>query len=372
MGTPKPNPWIESLAPYVAGRAKAAGVSKVVKLSSNESAVGASPKAVEAMVASALSLHLYPDPDSHDLRTAIGDAHGLDPKQIICGAGSDEILHLVAQAYVKPGDEIIHSRYGFMMYPIVAQSLGATPVAVANKDWAADVDGILAAVTDKTRLVYLDNPNNPTGAYLPKSEVERLIAGLPQTCVLVYDAAYAECVEAQDYTDGADLVAAHGNVLMTRTFSKLYGLAALRIGWGYGQPALLDPMNRIRMPFNANLPAQQAAIAAVRDPDHAEKARVFTIEWRKWLTAQLAALGLDVVPSQTNFVLIRFPKEQGFTAEEANQYLTERGYLLRWLPGQGLADCLRLTIGTEQENHAVIELLRAFMDRQSYPVEDQA
>ncbi|WP_313979786.1 histidinol-phosphate transaminase [Iodidimonas nitroreducens] len=359
----QPNPWVLSLAPYVAGRAKADGVEKVVKLSANESAVGASPKAAEAMVASAVSMHLYPDPDAFDLRRAIAEVHGLAADRIICGAGSDEILHMVAQAFVREGDEIIHSRYGFMMYPIIAQSLGARPVAVPNKNWAADVDGILAAVTDKTRIVYLDNPNNPTGAYLPKAEVERLIAGLPKSCVLVYDAAYAECVDADDYTDGTDLAMAHDNVLMSRTFSKLYGLASLRIGWGYGSPALLDPMNRIRMPFNANLPAQNAAIAAVRDRDFAEKATRFTVQWRQWLSARISALGLEVVPSQTNFVLIRFPQSGDHQAEAANAWLTEHGYLLRWLPGQGLADCLRLTVGTEQENQVVVALLEAFMNR---------
>lgn len=365
MSDLKPNPWVADLAPYVPGRAKAEGVERIVKLSANESPVGPSPRAIEAMTMAATGLHLYPDPDAGELRHAIAQARGLEPERIVCGAGSDEILHLAAFAYVKAGDEVIHSRYGFMMYPIIAKSLGATPVAVDNKDWAADVDGILAAVSDKTRLVYLDNPNNPTGAYIPKAEVERLHAGLPSDCLLVYDTAYAECVDADDYTDGADLARAHANVLMSRTFSKVYGLAALRIGWGYAAPSVIDAMNRIRMPFNANTAAQRAAVAAVADGEHLAKARVHTIEWRQWLTAQLAAMGLEPVDSQTNFVLIRFPKTKGVTAEEANAWLTGRGYLLRWLPGQGLGDCLRLTVGTEQENHAVVELLREFMNRES-------
>lgn len=367
MGQPKPNPWVMTLAPYVAGRAKVDGVEKVVKLSANESPLGPSPKAIEAFGHASAALHLYPDPDSYELRHAIASAHNLSPDRIICGAGSDEILHVVAQAFVKPGDEIIHSRYGFMMYPVIAQTLGARAVAVPNKDWKADVDGILAAVTEKTRIVFLDNPNNPTGACLPKSEVVRLIEGLPKDCVLVYDAAYAECVDQDDYTDGADLVERYDNVLMTRTFSKLYGLAALRIGWGYGSPALIDPMNRIRMPFNANVPAQHAAIAAVADKDYLAYVNAFTIKWRTWLAAEIMALGLDVVPSQTNFVLIQFPDDKDFSAEAANEFLASQGYLLRWLPGQGLTNCLRLTVGSEQDNHAVVALLRDFMDRGSYP-----
>lgn len=361
MSGPQPNEWVKTLAPYVAGRATAEGIEKIHKLSANESPLGPSPKAIEAFQASASSLHLYPDPDALALREAIAETHGLEAERIICGAGSDEILHLVAQAYVAPGDAVIHSRYGFMMYPIIANSLGATPIAVPNKDWAGDVDGILAALTPRTRIVYLDNPNNPTGACLPRGEVERLAAGLPSDVILVYDAAYAECVDMPDYTDGADLARRYPNVLMSRTFSKLYGLAALRIGWGYGSPELIGMMNRVRMPFNANMPAQRAAMAAARDRAWLNEVSAFTIAWRQELTAAIRGLGLDVVASQTNFLLIRFPEQEGRRAGDANSYLTKRGYLLRWLPGQGLADCLRLTIGADEQNEAMVALLRAFL-----------
>jgi len=361
MGSLKPNPWIDSLAPYVPGLARVDGVDKPAKLSANESPLGASPAAREAVAAAGEMLHVYPDPDASALREAIAAHHGLDPVRVVCGAGSDDLLHLVAQAYAGPGDEIIHSRFGFAMYPILAHMAGARSVPVPNRSWAADVDGILASVTEKTRIVFLDNPNNPTGAYIPAAEVERLARALPENCVLVYDAAYAESVDAPDYTDGARHAHDLPNVFMTRTFSKTYGLAALRIGWGYGSAEMIDVINRIRMPFNTTMPAQAAAAAALADQRFLGEVRDFTSRWRRWLTDELRAAGLEVVDSQTNFVLMRFPQEPGFTAEDANAFLAARGYLLRWLPGQGLDDCLRLTIGTEEQNRAVVTLLKDFL-----------
>lgn len=365
MPAPRPNPWIETLAPYVPGRSKAAPGRRVAKLSANESPFGASPRAIAAFREAGETLHLYPDGDSTGLRDAIGEVHGLPPARIVCGAGSDELIHLAIQAFAQPGDEVIHSRYGFMMYPIAARGVGAVPVAVDNRDWAADIDGILAAVTPRTRLVCLDNPNNPTGAFNDRGEIERLLAGLPESCVLVYDTAYAECVDAPDYEDGIALAAAHDNVLMLRTLSKVYGLAALRIGWGHGSMALIDPINRIRGPFNVARPTQAAAIAAVRDREHLAHARAGTIRLRQWFARELAGLGLETVPSQTNFILVRFSGEDGKTAEAANAFLTDRGYLLRWLPGQGLADCLRLSFGTEEENRGLIAALAEFLGRAS-------
>lgn len=362
MSVLQPNDWVRSLSPYVPGRASAEGVERVVKLSANESAFGPSPAAIAAYRAAADRLERYPDPDASALRHAIAAQHGLDPARVICGAGSDEILHLVAQAFLKPGDEVIHSRYGFMLYGILAHEFDCPAVAVQNRDWAADVDGMLAAVTDRTRMVFLDNPNNPTGACLPASEVARLYAGLPDDCVLVYDAAYAECVTDADYTDGATLALDSDNVLVTRTFSKMYGLAALRIGWGYGSQVIIDALNRIRMPFNANTPAQEAALAALDDQAHLASVRDRTVAERKALAAELMAMGLETAPSETNFLLIRFPEAAGVTAEEANAWLAARGYLLRWLPGQGLVGCLRLTVGETADNRAVIALLQEFMD----------
>ncbi len=363
MAGPKPNPWIASLAPYVPGRGAAPDAVRAIKLSANESPLGASPQAIEAFRAAAGALHLYPDGDSALLREALAAATGRTAERILCGAGSDELLHLVAHAFVRPGDEIIHSRFGFMMYPIIAHSVGARPVAVANRDWAADVDGILAAVTERTRLVYLDNPNNPTGACIPVAEVERLLAGLPPSTILVYDAAYAECVDAPDYSDGLDLADRHENVLVTRTFSKLYGLAALRVGWCYGSPVLIDAMNRIRNPFNVSAPAQAAAVAALADTDHLAAARAHAIHWRRRFAGELADRGLEPVPSQTNFILVQFPSESERTAQAADAYLSARGYFLRWLPGQGLGHCLRLSFGSEADNEGLIAALDSFFGR---------
>ena len=361
MSGPVANPWISDLAPYKPGKAKRAGGGPVEKLSANEAALGPSAAAVDAYRAAADDLWHYPDPGAMALRTALARHHGLEADRIVCGAGSDDLLALIAQGYARPGDEIVHSAHGFAMYPVIARGLGATPVPVANRgDMAADVDGILAAVNDRTRLVYLDNPNNPTGAMLPWDEVERLHGGLPEDVILVLDAAYAETVTDARYHAGEALVARASNVVMTRTLSKLYGLAALRIGWAYAPPAIIDTLNRLRLPFNVASGAQAAAIAAVDDQAHLRRAQAHNAEWRRWLTATLMAAGLDVVPSQTNFVLVRFPDEPERRAEDALAFLTDNGVLVRWLPEQGLERYLRITIGTETQMHAVGELLRMF------------
>lgn len=362
MTNPKAHDWILDLAAYVPGRAKIDGVKNPVKLSSNESVYGASPRALEAYRNAADELMRYPDAGSNDLRDAIADVYKLDADKIICGAGSDDLLTLLIHAYAGPGDEVIYSQYGFMVYPIQTQAVGATGIAVPNKNWAADVDGILEAVSEDTKLVFIDNPNNPTGAYLDWSEIERLHKGLRSDILLVLDAAYAECVTEADYHAGEKLVESANNVIMTRTFSKMYALAGLRVGWGYGDPAIIDILNRIRMPFNVCLPGQPAAIEAVKDQDHLKASIDFNTEWRDWLTANLTALGLDVVPSQTNFVLVGFPEEAPHTAELANQFLTKNGFLLRWLPGQGLASHLRLSVGTAEQNRAVVSLIAEFMN----------
>jgi len=361
MSLPQPKSWISDLAPYVPGRSSVDGVANPVKMSSNESVFGISPAALAAYRAAEQDLFRYPDAGSVELRDVIGSTHGINPAHIICGAGSDELLTLLIHSYAGPGDEIIHSQFGFMVYPIQGKAAGATTIAVANKDWAAHVDGMLAAVTEKTKLVFVDNPNNPTGAYLPWSEIERLHAGLPSHVLLVLDAAYAECVTAGDYHAGSKLVESARNVVMTRTLSKQYALAGLRVGWMYGPDHVVDAMNRVRQPFNVNVPAMAAAIAALQDQAFLSESIAFNAREREGLTASLMALGLDVVPSQTNFVLIGFPTQAGATAEEANAYLTRNGYLLRWLPGQGLANHLRLTVGTPAQNQAVVTLLSAFL-----------
>lgn len=360
MPHPKAHDWILDLDAYVPGKAKAEGVANPVKMSANESALGPSPKAVEAIKAAAQGVERYPDPAAADLIGAIANVHGLDASRILCGTGSDELLTLLIHSYAGVGDEVIFSKLGFSVYPIQAQAAGATLVPVPNKDWAADVDGILAAVTDKTKLVIIDNPNNPTGAYLPWAEIERLHAGLPEHVLLVLDAAYAECATAGDYEAGEELVDRAQNVAMTRTFSKLYALAGLRIGWMYGPDHVIDVLNRWRMPFNVSNTAHDAALAAVKDQAYLDKVVSFTAEWRAWLTASLTALGLDVVKSQTNFVLVGFPGESPFTAEECNAYLLKHGYIVRKFGV--LPDHLRISVGTEDQNRAIVALITAFMN----------
>lgn len=360
MAGPKAHSWIYGMKAYVPGKAKADGVAEPVKLSANECAFGPSPKAVAAYKETADNLLRYPEGDSTEFRAAIADVHGLDMDRIVCGAGSDDILTLLIHAFAGPGDEVIYSQYGFMVYPIQTRAAGATGIAVPNKNWAADVDGILAAVTDKTKLVFVDNPNNPTGAYLDWSEIERLHAGLPETVLLVLDAAYAECVTAEDYHAGEKMVEAANNVIMTRTFSKMYALAGLRVGWGYGPAAVVDVLNRVRMPFNVCLPGQPAATAAVYDTDHLAASVEFNRIWRDEVTAALMALGLDVVPSQTNFVLVGFPEAGKHSAAAANEFLMKAGYIVRALPS--LPHHLRISIGTEEQNRAVIALLTEFMN----------
>lgn len=360
MTSPKAHEWIMELAPYVPGRSKVEGIAEPVKMSSNESAFGPSDKALTALQSrTAENLLRYPDPGSIELREAIADIHSLDADKIICGTGSDEILTLLIHTFAGPGDEVIYSQYGFMVYPIQTRAVGATGIAVPNKNWAADIDGILEAVTEDTKLIFIDNPNNPTGAYNPWPEIERLHAALPDHVVLVLDAAYAECATAEDYNAGAELVERADNVIMTRTFSKMYALAGLRVGWGYGAPGIIDVLNRVRMPFNVCSPGQPAAVEAVKDQEHLTASVEFNNKWREWLTAELRGLGLTVVDSQTNFVLAEFPQGNK-CALECNDFLTSRGYLVRALPP--LPDHLRISIGTEEQNQGVIALIKEFLE----------
>ncbi|TNE61739.1 MAG: histidinol-phosphate transaminase [Alphaproteobacteria bacterium] len=360
MTAPKAHDWIVKMKPYVPGKSTVAGIHHPVKLSSNESVFGPSPKALEAARASADRMMRYPDAESRALRDAIAQVHGLDAERIICGAGSDDILTLLIHSFAGPGDEVIFSQYGFMVYPVQTDAVGATGIAVPNKDWGADIDGILAAVTERTKLIFIDNPNNPTGAYVRWDEIERLHAALPENVLLVLDAAYAECVTAADYDAGARLVERAENVVMVRTFSKMYALAGLRVGWGYFPPALADMINRVRMPFNVCLTGQDAAIAAVHDQAHLKASVDFNAEWRDWETAALTALGLDVVPSETNFLLVGFPTESPFTALECNEFLLKNGYIVRALGV--LPNHLRISIGSEQQNRGVVALITEFMN----------
>ncbi|HEC01146.1 MAG TPA: histidinol-phosphate transaminase [Sphingomonadales bacterium] len=363
MSGPEPRPWIKQLDVYVGGKSQVDGASEVVKLSSNESALGPSPKAVEAYLAEAGKLHRYPDATYHNLRAALGAKYAIKAEQIVCGVGSDEILKLICRAYLAPGDEVIFSRHSFMMYPIAASSFGGVPVEVEDTDYTTNVDNILAAVTERTRIIFLANPNNPTGTYISAAAVERLWRNIPDNVVLVLDGAYAEFVTADDFQAGIELVNKSNNVLMARTFSKLYGLAALRLGWGYACPEMARILDSIRDPFNIPSVTQAAGVAALNDLDFEQKARAHNTKWREYLRAKLLDLGLDPIPSVANFILIRFPGNEDKTAEKANEFLLSRGYILRWLPGHDLEDCLRLTVGTEDQNKGVIRLLKEFLEK---------
>lgn len=359
---PKMKPWIAEIAPYVPGRSGESGT-RTVKLSSNENPLGPSPGAIEAMKTASEGAHRYPDAASHRLRNAIADAHGVEAERIVCGTGSDELLQLLALAYAGPGDEVLYVRRGFMVYPIAARRAGAVPVAAPDTDYTADVDALLAAVTEKTRLVYLANPNNPTGTVIGREEVERLHAGLREDVVLVLDAAYAEYIDEDSYEDGISLARKHANVVTTRTFSKIYGLAAARVGWAYAHPEIIDALNRIRGPFNVTSEGQAAAIAALAEQGWVQHCRRENARLRSRLVDAVEALGnhgLRPVPSAANFVLVTFPEGGPLTAEHANRYLTERGILTRWLPNQDLAHALRITVGTEEETEEVIAALQAF------------
>ncbi|EDQ33177.1 histidinol-phosphate aminotransferase [Hoeflea phototrophica DFL-43] len=361
---PRPKPSVLEIAAYVPGREKVDGAAKVYKLSSNETPLGPSPKVAEAIAENSADLAIYPDGSAHVLRDAIARAHGLNSGNILCGNGSDELLSLLCQTYLGPGDEGVFTEHGFLVYKIQILAAGATPVSVPDTDGlVADVDQILAAVTEKTKIVFLANPNNPTGTYIPVSEVRRLHAGLPSDVVLVLDAAYAEYVRRNDYEAGIELVSSHPNVVMTRTFSKIHGLAGLRIGWMYAHEAIIDACNRVRGPFNVNALAIIAGAAAIGDRAHIDRAVAHNDLWLGKVCDALEGLGLKVTPSVGNFVLVHFPQTPGKTAAEADEYLGSRGFVLRRVAGYGLPDALRMTIGSEEANLGVIDALTTFMAR---------
>jgi histidinol-phosphate aminotransferase len=359
--TPEPRPGILEIAAYVGGEGTLAGQNRIIKLSSNEGALGPSPRAIAAYAAEACMIHRYPDGGAEALRAAIGAAFGLDPQRIVCGAGSDDLLCLLTQAYGGPGTETIVTEHGFAMHSIYARYAGSTVVVARERNLTADVDAILAAVSPRTTLVLLANPNNPTGTMLPWAEVARLRRSLPSHVLFVLDAAYAEYLDDPRCTAAIALVDAPGaNTVMTRTFSKIYGLGGLRLGWAYAPAAIADVLNRIRSPFNASRPAQAAAIAALADTAHVEAARAHNALWRPWLAARLAALGIPVHGTEGNFVLADFAAA-GRSAAEADSALRARGIIVRAMGGYGLPGCLRITIGTEEEMEAVAEAIAAFI-----------
>ena len=355
-------PGIAGIAPYVGGDSALPGRPKAIKLASNEGALGPSPMAVAAFEEMAAEIHRYPDGASAELRADLAGLHDLDAARIVCGAGSDELIALLCRAYAGPGDEVLHTEHAFLMYAIAARTAGATPVAAPECGLTADVDALLERVTGKTRILFLAIPNNPTGTYLPATELNRLRAGLREDVLLVIDAAYAEYVARDDYTPGAEMVETADNVVMTRTFSKLYALGGLRLGWAYCPPDVAQVLNRVRNPFNVCAPAQAAGLAALRDTAFADAGRAHNATWLPWITEQVRALGLEAQDSAGNFVLVRFPNAPGRDAEAADTSLRDRGIIVRRMAAYGLPDALRITVGREDEMHAVAEALDAFVD----------
>ncbi len=355
MTGPQPRPEILGIDPYVGGESKAPGQNRVVKLSSNEGAFGPPPAAQAAYGAQSADLHRYPDGSAAELRRAIGRRFTLDPERIVCGAGSDELIYLLCSCYGRPGGEIIMSRHGFSLYEIAGQASGMTTVKAPERNLAADVDAMLAAVSPRTRIVFLANPNNPTGSLLPQNEVRRLRAGLPPDVLLVLDAAYAEYVERRDYDPGAELVDAGDNTVMTRTFSKMFGLGGMRLGWCYAPAAITDVLNRVRSPFNISLAAQAAGIAALAEPGWVEAGQRHNAEQRAALTNALQDAGIKVWPSEGNFILADFGTPDA--AAGADAALRARGVIVRAMNGYGLAHCLRISVGTAEECGIVAGIL---------------
>lgn len=357
-GAPTPKPWIEAIHAYVPGKSAGKDGRPLIKLSANENPLGTSPKALAARER-AIVPSLYPDPDSNALRAALGVLHGIDPARILCGTGSGELLTIAASAFAGPGDEVLYVRYGFSLYEIAARRCGATPVIAPDRDYGTDVDALLALVNERTRVVFVANPNNPTGSFMPRGEIARLHAALPPEVLVVLDQAYAEYVSPENDDGSLDLAARHANVLVTRTFSKAYGLAGERVGWATGAPELIEVLNRLRGPFNVNNGAQAVALAAVEDQGFIEASRRHNAAERARFVAALERLGnhgVRPLPSEANFVLVLF--EGRLTGEAAYNGLAERGYITRWLPGQGLPHGLRITIGTAAQMDAIAAGLR--------------
>lgn len=354
---PTPKPGILDIKPYAPGKAKVDG-KPAIKLSANENALGPSQKAIEAYKNAADNLHRYPDGGQTALREAIAKTYKIDAASIVCGAGSDELIGLLIHAYAGEGDEVLYSQHGFLMYKIYALGNGATPVTAPERDLRTDVDALLKAVTPRTKIVFVANPNNPTGSYVTRAELKRLRDGLPPHVILAVDAAYAEYVEENDYSNGLELVKEGENTVMLRTFSKIHGLSALRLGWMVAPAHIIDVMHRIRGPFNVGTPAFAAGVAAIQDHAHVELSRRHNDAERTWLARQMSALGLKVYPSVGNFLLVEFPATGAHTAKAVNDYLASHGVVPREVSEYGLKHHLRITVGLEAENRKLMECLK--------------
>ena len=360
---PSPKAGILDIAPYIPGKARIEGFDHPIKLSANENILGTSPLARAAYSAAVAELQKYPDPRATELRNAIAVRYGLEPERLLFGAGSDEVFLLIAQAFLEPGDNIIQGRNAFASFAIAANACQAEVKTADEQPFRLDADAMLAQVDDRTRVMFLANPSNPGGAWMNGEDVARLHAGLPPSVVLVLDGAYAEFCDDPNFDDGFGLARNAPNVVVTRSFSKLHGLASLRVGWGYGPTDLIAAVDRIRLPFNTSVPGQAAAVAALGDDEFQQRSLEHVRRWRPWLTQQIGGLGLECPATSTNFVLINFPTEPGITASDAERFLASRGYLTRSLANYNLRDTLRITIGLGEHNRAVVDLLREFMAR---------
>ena len=360
---PSPKPGIMEIKPYVGGKGARDDGANIAKLSANENALGASPKAIAAYQSAAHGLHRYPEGGAHDLRQAIAARNSINPDHIVCGAGSDELISLLTKAYAGPGDEVLYSAHGFLMYRLSALAAGAHPVSAPEQNLRADVKAMLARVSSRTKIVFIANPNNPTGSYLTKAEIAELRAGLPEATLLVIDGAYAEFVGLPDYDDGLAMAQALPNVAATRTFSKIHGLAALRLGWMVAQPHIVDVINRVRGPFNVGVPAQLAGIAAIQDQEHVAKSKAHNDRWLNALSASIEALGLKVYPSVGNFVLIEFSDKPDAPVAAVAKFMEERGVIPREVAAYGLPHCLRVSIGSDAECRLVIDSLGEWLAR---------
>lgn len=350
---------ILDIAPYVPGESNSDSAARLIKLSSNEGAFGPSPKAVKAMQKAAANMHRYPDGDANALREALAQKNNINKRNIICGAGSDEIIMLLCQSFAGEGDEVLYSEHGFLMYSIYAKAAGANPVSAPEKNLVADPQALLHKVTDKTRLVFLANPNNPTGTYWNRQTVVDFHAKLPANVILVLDAAYAEFVDDPDYTAGHDLVEQHQNIVVTRTFSKLYGLGGIRLGWAHANDEIIDILNRVRGPFNVNSVAQAAGVAALGDEDFVKQSIDHNRKMLKWVSTELTALGLTVVPSQGNFVIVDFGDE--VRAEGCRLFLKDQNIFVRQIGGYGLPTYLRISIGLEDEMTLALDAISTYL-----------
>jgi len=361
MPSVAPKSSIADLVAYKPARAPQAH-DRVIRLNLNEGALGPSPKAMAAMATVAGEIHRYPPVAASGLIEAIAERHGIDPERIVLGCGSDELIQAITQAYLEPGDEVIHTQYGFLLFPIATKVAGGVPVSAADDGFTASIDSILAKVTDRTKIVFLANPNNPTGTHVPESEVRRLRAGLPDRVLLVLDSAYAEYVQRNDYTAGIELVEETDNTVMLRTFSKMYGMAGLRLGWGYCPEHVARVLTSVKPPYGVNYPALAAGIAAVRDLEFQEKSVAHNAAWLPWLQDEFRKLGLEPQPSVANFFIVRFPPEGGKTATAAREFLAGRGILVRNMADYGEHDFIRLSVGQEDENRAVVQGLADFLN----------